>query len=141
MATNTAPPFARLAQNEWDSAGLLTTANTAKDGTGTVQTIFTSAATDGSFLERIIARAVGTNTASVLRIFVNNGSTNTSAANNKLIAEVSLPATTLTEVAAQPDVALLMNLRMAAGYKINVTIGTTVAAGWHVSGHGASYTA
>src|SRR3990167_2928380 len=79
--------------------GNVTTANTAKDGTGTVVLIFTAGA-NGARLDKIKAKAAGTNTASVARFFINNGSTPTSAANNTLFGEISLPATTLSEVAA-----------------------------------------
>jgi hypothetical protein len=140
MAMNTAPVFGAAPMVNWDAAGALTAANTNMDGTGTLQTVFTAGA-DGAFLEKIVARTAGTNVASVLRIFVNNGGSNAVAANNKLVAEMSLPATTATSAAAQQDYEKIMNLRVPGGYRVMVCIGTAVAAGWHISGHGASYTA
>lgn len=138
MAANTVPIFVQSPQNNWGSS-LITTANTAKDGTGTVLTIFTADATNGSFCNRIVVRATGTATASVLRVFMNNGSTNATPANNILIGEVALPATTLSEVNALLPVEVPINLGMEAGYKLNVTLGTTVAAGYAVSAHGGKY--
>lgn len=115
------------------------TANTAKDGTGTVGTCFTADASNGGRIERIKVRGKGTNVATVLRVWINNGSTNGTAANNTLFTEVTIAATTLSEVAALADNEIAMNLALPAGYKVNVTIGTTVAAGLHVTGVGGKY--
>lgn len=137
MAANTSPIFVRLGQIEWPpTTPIITAANTAKDGTGTVSTVFTADATEGSFVFEIRARPTGTNAASVLRIFINNGLTNATVANNVLIHEVSLPSTTLTEVAAQSSVVVTLNILMNAGFKLNCTLGTAVAAGWALSAFG-----
>ncbi len=134
---NTAPIFSKVARVEW--APGITAANTAKDGTGTVDTVFTADATNGSYLQKLIARAKGTNVATVLRVFLNNGSTNATAANNVLIAEQTLPATTLSEVAALNGYEIPINLPIPPGYKVNVTLGTAVAAGYAVAGCGGDY--
>lgn len=135
MAANTAPIFSRLPQIEW---GVIDTANTAKDGTGTVVTIFTAGA-DGGRVERVKVRAKGTNVATALRLWINNGSTNATAANNTLLFEMTIAATTLSEVAALADNEIPLNIALPAGYKLNVTIGTSVAAGLHVSAIGGMY--
>ncbi len=116
------------------------TANTAKDGTGTVVTVFTAGA-NGALLKGVIFRATGTNTASAGRIFINNGSTNATAGNNALIGEITLTGTTLSEVAALAAYEWVPppNFVLPAGYKINITIGTTVAALWAVTGYGIDY--
>ena len=119
-------------------SGLIQTANTAKDGTGTVSTIFTANATNGSRVFRVTALPAGTNTASVLRIWINDGSGFT-AADNVLFRELSLPATTLTEVAAQTPVYYDFNLDLIASYRLTCAIGTTVAAGWYVTAFGRDY--
>jgi hypothetical protein len=137
MPGNTAPIFTRVPDIIW-AAGI-TAANTAKDGTGTVDTVFTADATNGSFLQKLIVRPRGTNVASVLRVFINNGLTNATAANNCLIAEVSLAATTNTEVAAIAGFEVPMSLPIPPGYKINVTLGTAVAGGYAVAGIGGDY--
>ena len=138
MPASISPIFSRLADIQWGVAALLT-ANTAKDGTGTVTTVFTADATNGGFVQRLVARPIGTNVATVLRVFVNNGSTNVTVANNSLIAEITLAATTLSEVAAQPDYVLSLNFALPAGYKLNCTVGTTVAAGYQLSVIGGKY--
>ena len=141
MPANTAPIFSAKGAIQWNPA-ILNTANTAKDGTGTVATVFTGNAAGnnaGNFVQKLVARPLGTNVATVLRVFINNGSVNTTAANNSLIAELTLPATTLSEIAAQPDYVLPLNLAVPPGFKLNATIGTTVAAGFAVTVIGGEY--
>ena len=118
----------------------LTAANTNKDGTsGTIAAVFTADATEGGRIEKIIARPLGANVATVLRVFLNNGGGTGTAANNALIAEMTLPATTLSEVAAQPAYELPLNLALPPGYVVFCTIGTAVAAGYMLSGVGSKY--
>lgn len=146
MAANTSPIYSLLGDVQW---GTVATANTAKDGTGTVVTIFTADATNGGRVERVRFRALGTNVATVARIFVNNGSTNATATNNTLYAEITLPATTLSEVAALvlqeiPNPLNIIDMSgfplvLPPGYKLNVTIGTTVSAGYAVTAVGGKY--
>jgi hypothetical protein len=138
MTANNNPIFTRNADVQW-AAPALTAANTAKDGTGAVATVFTADTGEGGFVHKLVARALGTNVATVLRVFINNGSTNTTAANNILFAEMTLPATTLSEVAALPAYELALNMALPAGYKINCTIGTAVAAGYALSVAGGKY--
>ena len=137
MPGNTSPIFSKVARVEW--AGGITAANTAKDGTSTVETVFTADATNGSYLQKLGVRPRGSNVASVLRVFLNNGSSNATAANNVLIAEVSLPATTLSEVAALSGNEVALNIPVPPGYRVNVTLGTAVAGGYAVTGFGGDY--
>ena len=138
MPANTNPIFTLAPDIQWHSAAL-TAANTAKDGTGTVATVFAADAANGGFVSKLIARPAGTNVATMLRVFINNGATNATPANNILVAEMTLPATTLSEVAAQPAYELPLNFALPAGYKINCTIGTSVAAGHYLSVIGGKY--
>jgi hypothetical protein len=144
MAANTIPIYSKSGQVEWGPA-LLQTANTAMDGTGTVVTIFTAGA-DGARVERIRTNAAGTNVATVLRVFINNGGANSTPANNILYANKTIAATTAAAAAALltnelPDTTdtTTFPIVLPAGYKINVTIGTTVAAGLYVQAIGSSY--
>lgn len=136
MSGNTAPIFPKVGKNAWAT---LTAANMAKDGTGAVGTIFTADAANGSRNDTIKCRPLGTNVASVLRLFLNNGSTNATPANNSLYMERSLPATTLSEISEQADIEIPINLVLPPGYKVNATLGTTVAAGWQITGVGGDY--
>jgi enamine deaminase RidA (YjgF/YER057c/UK114 family) len=113
----------------------LLTANTAKDGTGTVATLYT-AGVNGSKLNSVQIAYTGTSTATVLRLFINNGSVNSTPANNSLYMSITVAANTLSEVAAAADITQALSLTLPAGYKLLATIGTTVAAALHVTASG-----
>lgn len=113
--------------------GPIKTGNTTRNGTAGITTVLTSDADYGTFAYRLRLVPAGTNVASVLRVFLNNGLTDATASNNILIAEVSLPVTTISEVAQLEAVILPLNLQVPKGWKVNVSIGTTVAAGWYAS--------
>lgn len=137
---NTAMIFPRIPAMGWST---ISAANTAKDGTGTIGTniftIFTADATNGSRIDSIRIKPLGTNVATVLRVFVNNGATNATASNNSLISEQTMLATTVTEVAAQTDTIIALDIVLKPGYKLNITIGTAVAAGFAVTAIGGDY--
>lgn len=137
MAANVQPIYTKVGDLQWAVA--ITAANTAKDGTGTVTTVFSADGTNGGYVRAVRAKPIGTNVASVLRIFVNNGQTNTVAANNWYLEDISLPATTLTEAAGQPTIEVPLGLALPPGYKLNVVLGTAVAAGWVVGTVGGKY--
>jgi hypothetical protein len=137
MAGNITPIYSKVGDIQWTNG--ITAANTAMDGTGTVSTCFTSDATNGGFIQNIVFRPQGTNVASVARIFINNGSTNTTASNNTLFAEVNLPSTTASNTAALTGQSLLLGIALPPGYKINVTLGTAIAAGVSVTVVGGKY--
>ena len=71
MAANTAPIFSR--QGDIEGSAVLTTAAADYTGQGVNNTNVFVAGTDGSFIQRLRFKALGTNTASVARIFLNNG--------------------------------------------------------------------
>lgn len=137
MPGNLSPIFSKIGKIGF--ASTITLANTAKDGTGTVDVVFTADATNGSFLQKLKIRPKGANVASVLRIFLNTGGVTTTAANNTLLDEISLPATALTEVAAIAGFEYPVNLALPAGYRAFVTLGTAVAGGYAVTGIGGDY--
>lgn len=127
MPANTSPIFP-LTPNIGSPFNTILTANTAVDGTGTVATCYT-AGTNGGFIDSVEFRHLGTNVATVARIFVNNGSTNATATNNQLIGEVTVGANTLSQTAASIPYTIQLKKNVPSGYKINITIGTTVATG------------
>lgn len=140
MAANTAPIYSKVGDIQW--SGALTTVNTTKDGSsGTMTLVWTADATNGGRLEKIKVRALGTNVATVVRVFVNNGSTTATAANNALFYEQTIAATTLSEVAAQTDNEINFGgaVVLPPGYRVYVTIGTAVAAGLVFTGLGGKY--
>lgn len=137
MAAGVVPIFCAAPRASGITTG--TSANTAKDGTGTVATVFTAGA-NGSKVDEIRLLHMGTNIATALRIFINNGSTNSTAGNNYLIYEATMAANTASEVAAQVfQVVTFPNLILPAGYKLNVTIGTAIASGIMVTALGGDY--
>jgi hypothetical protein len=84
-------------------------------------------------------RPLGTNVATVARIFINNGSSTTVATNNALWDEISLAATTLSETSALSTYEIPLNFALPAGYRLYTTLGTAVAAGYTVTCIGGKY--
>lgn len=135
MAGNAAPIYSRRGQVTRDgSTGmnqLVTAAANDYDGAGANNSlIFTADATNGSFVQRIRFKAGGTNVASVARIFINNSSSQTTAANNVFYGEISLPATTATAAAATVEIDYPMDFALPAAFRLYFGLGTAVAAGW-----------
>lgn len=139
MPANTAPIFTLTPDIQW--AITMTAANTTKDLTGgTIYLVFTAGA-NGSYVQRIRFRTLGTNAAAtVARIWINNGGATGTAANNVLLDEISLPTTTNTETAAQANYELPLNFALPATYRIYVTLGTAPnTAGWDAVVIGGDY--
>lgn len=100
-------------------------------GAGANNTLaFTADATNGGFIQKLRFKPVGTNVASLARIFINNGSTNGTASNNSFFAEVALPATTVSTTAPFVDVDYPLNLALPPGFRIYWGLAVAVAAGW-----------
>lgn len=139
MAANTAPIFSATGDIQWSLTPLVS-ANTLYDGTGANSVIVATAGASGSFLQRIRFKASGSATATVARIFINNGSDTGSAVNNVLFDEITLAATTATNTAATATYELPLNFALPAGYKIIATVGTAQpTGGWEVTSIGGSY--
>lgn len=134
MTANTSPVFPL--KPIMTLGALLQTANTAKDGTGVVGTIYT-AGSDGSKMNGVQVAYTGTSVQTVLRIFANNGGSNAVAANNSLLMSVTIPANTLSETTAANDIFIPLAFTLPGSYKLLATIGTTVAAALAVTGIGA----
>jgi len=147
MAQNTNPIFPLTPVNTWVSGTGATagtpglTANTTTDLTSGTNygPIFTGKAVDGSRLDFIKVRALGTNITTVIRIWINNGSATGTAANNTLYLERTLSATTVSQTAELPDIILPLSISLPAGYRIYATFGTAVAAGFHLTAVGGDY--
>lgn len=136
MAQNTVPIFVGTPRNSYIATG--TAANTAFDGTGTVATVFTAGA-NGSKVETVNLWNLGSNVATAVRFFINNGSANSVATNNGLIQEFSWATNTVSQVAASIPVVWQANLYLPAGYKLNCTLGTAVASGLMVEAQGGDF--
>ena len=141
MAANTAPIFSSLGDIQW-TISAMTTANTTKDLTsGTIYLVFTSDATNGGFVQRIRFRSLGTNSnGTVARVWINNGLTTATAANNTLFDEITLTSITNSETSSQPTFELPLNIALPPGYRLYVTVGTApTSAGWQSTVIGGKY--
>ncbi len=136
MSANTKPIYSRSPHVEWNT---LLTGNTTKDGTSGMSLIFTGDNNEGGMIHSIRCVPLGTNVATVIRIFLNNGSTTGTAANNSMIAQATLPATTNSEVSALPVIEIPLDRPLPANYDVYAVLGTTVAAGWQVTAFGGKY--
>lgn len=144
MPGNCDPIFTRIgdvSNNAGTGMNQLITA-AASDYTGVdadTSLVFTADSTNGSYIQRLRFKAGGTNIATVARIYLNNGSTPTSAANNTFYGEISLPATTAIATAATVEIDYPMNIALPASFRIYVGLATAVAAGWVVTPIGGKY--
>lgn len=138
MAGNITPIFSKVGDIQWVNG--ISTANTTTDLTaGTSYLAFTSDATNGGYVQKVRFRANGTNLATVARIWLNNGSVTTDAANNTLFDELSLAATSVSQVSALSISEIPLNIALPPGYRIYITIGTAVAAGYAATVIGGKY--
>lgn len=141
MAANTNPIFGLAPDVQYNTV-CGTGANTTLSGDlsgSNAYLLFTADATNGSYLEKIVFRALGTNTATVCGIWINNGSSLGTAANNTLYKEITLPATTASNVAALTDQEMPIGIALPAGYKIYLLFRTATAAGFSATGVGCKY--
>jgi hypothetical protein len=110
---------------------ILTAANDFTGISANNALVFTAGA-NGAYIRSIKMKAAGTNaSATVMRLFLNNGSTNATATNNTFIGEINLPATTASATAiTSAEFEFPMGYAIPASFRIYAGVGTTVAAGW-----------
>lgn len=143
MAVNIDPIYSiagNVTNNNATGMNQLVTAQSA-DYTGVsanASKVFTAGA-NGSFVQRIRFKAGGTNTASVARIYINNGTDHTTATNNQFYGEISLPGTTAIITAATVEIDYPLGFALPAGFQIWFGLATAVAAGWVASVIGGNY--
>lgn len=135
MAGNQLPIFSKKGHIDGTTisgGGYMTAVNTTADLTaGTIYLMFTADATNGSFVQRVRLRAtVGTTSATVVRIWLNNGSTTATATNNTLFDELTLPVTTTSATTATVGYEIALGFALPAGWRIYGTLGTASANGW-----------
>ena len=139
MPANTSPIFTLTPRNGFAK---VTGVDGTMDGTDAdVKIVFTAGASFGSFLQRLICQPISTSgstttSAASLRIYMNNGSTVGTAANNQLIKEWSLAAiaVNVAGTTAVLGYELPLNFQLAPGYAIYVGV-TAMAAStqWNVT--------
>lgn len=128
MPANTSPIYSIVGATDSvaaNNSGLVVgpTANTALDGTGTMYKAFT-AGSNGSYVQKIRFRPVGSPAATVCRVFISS-STTTSATATWLYDEITLPAVTLSQTAATSVFELPLNFALDPNYLLYVTFGTS----------------
>ena len=139
MAANIQPIYSRLADVQWASA-IVQSGNTTTDLTsGTIYPIFTADTTNGGYVQRVRFRPLGTNAATVARVWINNGGDTTVSGNNSLWDEIAIPLTTISQTAAQATYEIPLNFPLPANYRLYVTLGTVVLAGFDVTVIGGKY--
>jgi len=158
-SVNTSQTFSKIG---YVGSCKLQAANTATDGTGTLDAAGTnttttghsgtlaSGGTAGKRIDRVRFMAEGTNVATVCRLFLNNGSSNGTSGNNVLIAEIALPATTASNSALinatikelptpQTDTAFDLTafpIIIPPSYVLMACLGTAVASFWDLCAMG-----
>lgn len=134
MAANTDPIYSKTPDVSKDGttgmSQLVTAAAADYTGISGNYALIHTAGSNGSYVRKIRCKAGGTNVAAVARIFLNNGSTNGTAANNAFYGEISLPVTTASTTAATPDIDYPVEIALPAGTRLYVGLGAAVAAGW-----------
>ena len=139
MAANTAPIYSKVADIQWAS-DIVQSANTTTTLTsGTIYPIFTADTTNGGYVQRVRFRPLGTNAATVARVWINNGGDTTTASNNAMWDEIAIALTTVSQTAAQATYELPLNFPLPASYRLYVTLGTAVLAGFDVTVIGGKY--
>jgi len=139
MAAGTSPIFTNVPRNGFAK---VTGVDGSMDGIDAdVKVVFTAHATNGSFLQRLIMQPISTSgstttSAASLRVYLNNGSTVGTAANNQLIKEWSLAAIAVNVAGTTMSTGyeLPLNIQIAPGYAIYVGV-TAMAANtqWNIT--------
>lgn len=109
---------------------VLSAANTARDGSGTLETVITAGA-NGTRIERIIIQATGTTTAGQVRLWLHDGT------NGRLMQEVLVSAITAsgTVLAFRAEASTAPYLVLPTGWSLRAT--THNAEGFVVTALGA----
>lgn len=110
---------AQYASTVTSAAVQVTTANTGRDGTGTIVTVLTAGAS-GSRIDDIYMVATGTTTAGVIRLFVHDGT------NARLLSETLVTAITpSTTVQVWSNTLLSQGIVLKTGYSLRASTNNT----------------
>ena len=110
---------AQYASTVTTAAVQVTTANTARDGTGTIVTVVTAAAS-GTRIDDIYMVGTGTTTAGVIRLFVHDGT------NARLLSETLVTAITpSTTVQVWSNTLLSQAIVLKTGYSLRASTNNT----------------
>jgi hypothetical protein len=139
MAANIQPIYSKIADIQWSTETVQSANTTTNLTSGTIYPIFTADTTNGGYVQRVRFRPLGSNAATVARVWINNGSDTSTAENNTLWDEIAIALTTVSQTAAQATYELPLNFPLPPSYRLYVTLGTVVAAGFDVTVIGGKY--
>lgn len=139
MAANVQPIYSKTADIQWSTSTVLAVNTTTDLTSGTIYHVFSADTTNGGYVQRIRFRPLGSNAATVARVWINNGGDTTNASNNTLWDEIAIPLTSVSQTAAQATFELPLNFPLPPNYKLYVTLGTVVVAGFDVTVIGGKY--
>jgi hypothetical protein len=139
MAGNSAPIYSRVADVQWNSTPVQSANTTTDLTTGIIYPTFTADTTNGGYVQRMRFKPLGTNVATVARIWINNGSATTTSTNNSLWDELTIVASTASQTSAQPVYEVPLNFALPPSYRLYVTLGTSGATGYDVVTIGGKY--
>lgn len=138
MAANINPIYSRT--SDWQGgtavggANLTTTAVTATDGSGNLVAIYQADTTEGSWVEGVSFKAIGSPAATVLRVFYcsatgafTSGTTNTTT-NTTLIGEIATVSWTASNTTASPEYFIPIRGMLPAGTRLLLGAGTSTGA-------------
>lgn len=100
----------------------ISTANTNRDGTGTIDTVF-SAGASGSRIDAVTIKATGTTTAGMVRLFVDSGAT------AYLFAE--LPVLAITPASTLPAFEATVSAANSPAFPLTLPTGYSLCASTH----------
>ena len=103
------------------------TANTARNGTGTVTLVWEAAAKE--FVDTVVCQSFGTNVATEAVLIGNNGNAVSDENNNFLLGNKALEATTLGTALDTDTVAFQIGAWFEQGYRIYALVHGSQAAG------------
>ena len=105
------------------------TANTNRDGSGTVELIHTVENVQGEYIDNIAVRSLGTNVATVAAVIGTNGAGLANPRNNWLMGTASLESSTLGTYAATDNVTIAIGAWLDPGTEIYALVHHAQAAG------------
>jgi hypothetical protein len=127
MAANTSPIFALVPETKIVTVTTATTDRTGATTTNLVELL--TAGTDGTKITQIGAKVAGTNTATLVLIFISDSS----GANFKLFDEITVSAITAsTTTTSQRAVTAYSDLQLKAGQVVKVGITVSVTDGVNI---------
>jgi hypothetical protein len=139
MEANTRPIYSKISDIQW-ATSTVASGNTTTDLTsGTIYQVFSADTTNGGYVQRIRFRPLGNNTATVARVWLNNGGDTTVSSNNALWDEISIASSTASQTSALSTYELPLNFPLPASYRLYVTLGTSGATGYDVIVIGGKY--